>query len=195
LIVADFPALFAEFCGRRRRDCHARCNGHANTLPPILDTEWDIFGGLHAGGAGVARADRKGRGRIPVDPRRKRFLLTLKNLCNFPMKKLLKTGEKNSTIGEVATKGRLRDNKSPRLRRSKGVNQKMRRSMISGFPFVIGEIGSREHSRFRHRRSPNTLSKCEARNDEDHKRTLWRRRLRRNAVAAIQKESEKNPSR
>jgi hypothetical protein len=46
LIVADFPSLFAEFRGRRRRDCHARCNGHANTLPPILDTEWDILRGF-----------------------------------------------------------------------------------------------------------------------------------------------------
>jgi hypothetical protein len=32
---------------------------------------------------------------IPVDPRRKSFFLTLKNPCNFPMRNLLKTGEKN----------------------------------------------------------------------------------------------------
>jgi hypothetical protein len=59
LIVADFPALFAEF--RRKRftllwrgsrdgfgvgDSHGRCDGHTNTLTLIEDTEGNIFGGF-----------------------------------------------------------------------------------------------------------------------------------------------------
>jgi hypothetical protein len=59
LIVADFPALFAEFGGKRftllwrgSRDgfgaCHfqGRWDGHANTLLLILDTAGNIFGGF-----------------------------------------------------------------------------------------------------------------------------------------------------
>jgi hypothetical protein len=86
LIIADFPALFAEFCGRRCR---------VNTLPPILDTEGDIFGSFTRAELELPEPIGMGRGPIPVDPRRKRFLSTLKNPCNFPMRKLLKAGEKN----------------------------------------------------------------------------------------------------
>jgi hypothetical protein len=59
LIVADFPALFAEFGGKRfallwrgsrdgfrARDFHGCCNRHAPTLALILDTEGNIFGGF-----------------------------------------------------------------------------------------------------------------------------------------------------
>jgi hypothetical protein len=100
LIVADFPARFAGFRGRRcgaaaARNLRAHCNGHANTLPPILDTEGDIFGGFTRAERELPEAIGTGRGPIPVDPRRKRFFLTLKNPCNLPMRNLLKTGEKN----------------------------------------------------------------------------------------------------
>jgi hypothetical protein len=79
----------------RARNLRAHCNGHANTLPSILDTEGDIFGGFTRAEWELPEPIGMGRGRIPVDPRRKRFFLTLKNPCNFPMRNLLKTGEKN----------------------------------------------------------------------------------------------------
>jgi hypothetical protein len=57
VIVADFPALFAEFGGKRfallwrrsrdgisARDFHGRCDGHAPTLTLIEDTKGNIFG-------------------------------------------------------------------------------------------------------------------------------------------------------
>jgi hypothetical protein len=59
LIIADFPALFTEFRGKRfmllwrgsrdgfgRRHFHRRCDGHANTFLLILDTAGNIFGGF-----------------------------------------------------------------------------------------------------------------------------------------------------
>jgi hypothetical protein len=59
LIVADFPALFAEFRGKRfmllwrgsrdgfrADDFHCRCDGHAPTLTLIQDTARNIFGGF-----------------------------------------------------------------------------------------------------------------------------------------------------
>jgi hypothetical protein len=59
VIVMDFPEIFAEF--RRKQfsllwqasrdgfhswDSHSRCEGHANILTVILDTEWNIFDGF-----------------------------------------------------------------------------------------------------------------------------------------------------
>jgi hypothetical protein len=59
LIVADFPALFAEFCQERfallwrgsrdgfdAHDFHGRRDGHAPTLALTEDTERNIFGGF-----------------------------------------------------------------------------------------------------------------------------------------------------
>jgi hypothetical protein len=59
LIISDFPEIFAEFFGKRfkllwrgSRDgfsasaFHGRCDGHANTVTVILDTEGNIFGGF-----------------------------------------------------------------------------------------------------------------------------------------------------
>jgi hypothetical protein len=59
LIVSEFPALFAEFRGKRftllwrgsrdvfrARDFHGRCDGHANTLTLIEDRAGNIFGGF-----------------------------------------------------------------------------------------------------------------------------------------------------
>jgi hypothetical protein len=56
LIVADFPALFAEFRGKcfallwrgsrdgfRAADFHGRCDDHARTLALIQDTKGNIF--------------------------------------------------------------------------------------------------------------------------------------------------------
>jgi hypothetical protein len=57
VIVADFPDIFAEFRGKRfsllwrggrdgAGDFHNRCDGHANTLTVILDTDDNVFGGF-----------------------------------------------------------------------------------------------------------------------------------------------------
>jgi hypothetical protein len=44
LIVADFPALFAEFLRKTFRRFHKRCDGHANTLV-LIRARRGIFSG------------------------------------------------------------------------------------------------------------------------------------------------------
>jgi hypothetical protein len=57
VIISDFPEIFAEFRGKQfsllwrggrdgfgARDFHDRCDGHANTLTLIEDTDGNIFG-------------------------------------------------------------------------------------------------------------------------------------------------------
>jgi hypothetical protein len=115
LIVADFPALFAEgkkkkfgrdkppglfleFRGKQftllwrgsrdgfgGRDFHGRCDGHANTLTLILDTEGNIFGGF-------TPLEWQSCG---YDFRRKSFIFTLKNPRNFPARKFALQAEMN----------------------------------------------------------------------------------------------------
>jgi hypothetical protein len=115
LIVADFPALFAEFRGRRftllwrgSRDgfgadgFHRRCDGHAPTLTLLRDTDGNIFGGFtpvkwesrqHNGKWG--REDN----RYKADPSLESFLFTLKNPHNFQARKFaLMKGRKDSAI-------------------------------------------------------------------------------------------------
>jgi hypothetical protein len=59
LIVPEFPPLFEEFRKKRfnllwrgssdgftAREFHRRCDGHANTLTLILDTDGNVFGGF-----------------------------------------------------------------------------------------------------------------------------------------------------
>jgi hypothetical protein len=58
-IISDFPEIFAEFSGKRfslllrgsrdgfaAGDFHSRCDGHANTLTVILDTNGNVLGGF-----------------------------------------------------------------------------------------------------------------------------------------------------
>jgi hypothetical protein len=58
-IISDFPEIFAEFQRKRfsllwrgSRDgfgafeFHRRCDGHANALTVILDTQGNFFGGF-----------------------------------------------------------------------------------------------------------------------------------------------------
>jgi hypothetical protein len=104
LIVADFPALFAEFRGKRftllwrgsrdgfgGRDFHGRCDGHANTLTLIEDTEGNIFGGF---------TPVEWESRTPkedwskADPSLKSFLFTLKHPHAFPATKFALKAEK-----------------------------------------------------------------------------------------------------
>jgi uncharacterized coiled-coil protein SlyX len=105
LIVADFPALFAEFRGKSFKllwrgsrdgfgalDFHGRCDGHKNTLTLIQDTEGNIFGGFTP----VKWELRTG---WKADPSLKSFLFTLKNPHNFPGAKFaLKAKEKDQAI-------------------------------------------------------------------------------------------------
>jgi hypothetical protein len=105
LIVADFPALFAEFHGKRftllwrgsrdgfgRRDFHRRCDGHANTLTLILDTRGNIFGGF-------TPVEWCSAWQSKADPSLKSFLFTLKNRHNFPARKFaLKAETKDYAI-------------------------------------------------------------------------------------------------
>jgi hypothetical protein len=68
-------------------DFHDRCDGHANTLTVIEDTDGNIFGGFtpvewesctqHGGYSGCFKSD----------PSRKTFLFTLDNPHNFPVTK------------------------------------------------------------------------------------------------------------
>jgi hypothetical protein len=105
LIVADFPALFAEF-GEKRftllwrgsrdgfgvREFHGRCDGHRNTLVLIEETEGNIFGGFTplAWESAVT---------FGADPSLKSFIFTLKNPHNFPAKKFgLKAEKKDCAI-------------------------------------------------------------------------------------------------
>jgi hypothetical protein len=115
LIVADFPALFAEFSAKRftllwrgsrdgfgARDFHGRCDGHAPTLPLIQDTGWSVFGGFTP----VAWESRKWNRKKgsenncqKADPNLKSFLFTLKNPRGFPARRFaLKAKGKDEAI-------------------------------------------------------------------------------------------------
>jgi hypothetical protein len=107
LIVADFPALFAEFRGKRftllwrgsrdgfgARHFHGRCDGHAPTLALIHDTEGNIFGGFTP-----AKWESVPKWEYKADPSLKSFLFTLKNPHNLPPTKFpLKLEQKESAI-------------------------------------------------------------------------------------------------
>jgi hypothetical protein len=103
LIVADFPALFAEFRGKRftllwrgsrdgfgARDFHGRCDGHANTLTLIEDTEGNIFGGFTP----VKWEPGPSKGKFKTDPSLKSFLFTLRNPHKVPARKFALKAEK-----------------------------------------------------------------------------------------------------
>jgi hypothetical protein len=110
LIVADFPALFAEFGGKcftllwrgsrdgfGVRDFHSRCDGHAPTLTLIEDTTGNIFGGFTP----VEWESRTGNWFecMKADPSLMSFLFTLKNPHNFPARKFgLKIEMKSKAI-------------------------------------------------------------------------------------------------
>jgi hypothetical protein len=115
LVVSDFPALFAEFHGRRfsllwrgsrngfnSRDFHGRCDGHANTLTVILDTQGLFFGGFTP----VEWESRPWNGKYgnedncwKADDSLRSFLFTLKNPHNIPARRFaLKVDEKDKAI-------------------------------------------------------------------------------------------------
>jgi hypothetical protein len=106
LIVADFPALFAEFTGKGftllwrgsrdgfgAGDFHGRCDGHANTLTLIEDTAGNIFGGF------TPVEWESGDFHCKADPSLKSFLFTLKNPHDIPARKFaLKAEKKDEAI-------------------------------------------------------------------------------------------------
>jgi hypothetical protein len=96
VILRDFPAVFAEFRGKRfsllwrggrdgfgARDFHDRCDGHANTLTLIEDRNGNIFGGFTP----VAWESRTQPPYPKADPSLKGFLFSLKNPHNLPVTK------------------------------------------------------------------------------------------------------------
>jgi hypothetical protein len=107
LIVADFPALFAEFRGKRfsllwrgsrdgfrAKNFHGRCDGHANTLTFIEDTAGNIFGGFTP-----LEWESPSNGQWKAAPSLKSFLFTLKNPHDFPARTFALNAEnKNEAI-------------------------------------------------------------------------------------------------
>jgi hypothetical protein len=105
VIVSGFPEFFAEFKeqefislwrgsrdGFGVRDFHSRCDGHANTLTVILDTDGNIFGGFTPVDWDSDSGDK-------ADPSLKSFLFTLNNPHNFPARRFaLKSDEKHGAI-------------------------------------------------------------------------------------------------
>jgi hypothetical protein len=104
LNVSKFPALFAEFRGKRfsllwrgsrdgfrAGDFHSRCDGHPSTLTLIKDSVGNIFGGFTP----VEWESREydGANRYKADPSLKSFRLTLKNPHNFPARKFALTAD------------------------------------------------------------------------------------------------------
>jgi hypothetical protein len=115
LIVSEFPEIFAEFSGKRfsllwrgsrdgfgADDFHSRCNGHANTLTVILDTDGNVFGGFTPL-EWESREWNRGYGnedsRCKADGSLRSFLFTLKNPHNIPVRRFaLQAGEKGLAI-------------------------------------------------------------------------------------------------
>jgi hypothetical protein len=115
LIISGFPAIFAEFRGKRfinlwrgsrdgfgASDFHGRCDGHANTLTVILDTNGNIFGGFTP----VEWESRVSNGKWgdtnncwKGDESQKSFLFTLKNPQNVaPRRFALKAEKRHAAI-------------------------------------------------------------------------------------------------
>jgi hypothetical protein len=113
-IISTFPEIFAEFQwkefsllwrgsrdGFGSKEFHGRCDGHANTLTVILDTNGNIFGGF---------TPLEWESRRPnswndfsnctkADDSLKSFLFTLKNPHNIPARRFaLNAEEKHRAI-------------------------------------------------------------------------------------------------
>jgi hypothetical protein len=114
-IISDFPEILAEFKKKRfsllwrggrdgfkAQEFHSQCDGHANTLTVILDTEGNIFGGFTP----VEWESRVWNGvwgdennLWKADDSQKSFVFTLKNPHNIPARRfVLKAEEKHQAI-------------------------------------------------------------------------------------------------
>jgi phosphopantetheinyl transferase (holo-ACP synthase) len=103
LIFSDFADIFAEFRGKRfsllwrgsrdgfgAADFHGRCDGHANTLTVILDTNGNVFGGFTP----VEWESTEWNGKFgkesnyfKADDSLRSFVFTLKNPHNIPARR------------------------------------------------------------------------------------------------------------
>jgi hypothetical protein len=129
-VVSDFPRLFDEFRGKRfallwrgsrdgfrAGDFHGRCDGRANTLTLILDTEGNVFGGFTP----LQWESRVWNGKhdnqhncYKRDDSLKSFLFTLNNPHNRPARKFaLKADRKQYAINCDSTNGRIFGYNSP----------------------------------------------------------------------------------
>jgi hypothetical protein len=114
-IMSDIPKIFAEFRGklfsllwRGSRDgfsaskFHGRCDGQANTLTLIFDTNGNIFGGFTPLQWESLVWNRKAgneNNTFKTDENQKSFVFTLKNPHNFPARKFaLKADKKDRAI-------------------------------------------------------------------------------------------------
>jgi hypothetical protein len=105
-IMSDFPEIFAEFRGKRfsllwlggrdgfgARDDHNRCDGHADTLTVILDTDGNVFRGFTP----LEWESRKWKNEnncFKADASLKSFLFTLKNPHNVPARRFALKAER-----------------------------------------------------------------------------------------------------
>jgi hypothetical protein len=97
-IISNFPEIFTEFRrkhfellwrgsrdGFEAKEFHRRCDGHANTVTVILDTNGNIFGGF-------TPVEWESRTSVPFpkqDESQNTFIFTLKNPHNIPARKFL----------------------------------------------------------------------------------------------------------
>jgi hypothetical protein len=134
-IVSDFPSIFDEFCrkhfvllwrgsrdGFGARDFHQRCDGHANTLTLILDTDGNVFGGFTplAWESRISNSHTEDNDvRYKCDESLQSFVYTLENIHDIPARKFsLKDERKRYAIccdaryGPIFPGGFLVDNYS-----------------------------------------------------------------------------------
>jgi hypothetical protein len=115
VIISNFPEIFGEFRGKRfsllwrggrdgfgARDFHSRCDGHANTLTLIEDTDGNIFGGFTPL-MWESREWNWRRGKenncVKADTSLRSFIFTLKNPHNVPARRFaLKAEKKDEAI-------------------------------------------------------------------------------------------------
>jgi hypothetical protein len=111
VIVSGFPEIFAEFKeksftllwrgsrdGFDPSDFHSRCDGHANTLTVILDTDGNIFGGFTPVEWESRVVDYRSDG-AKADASLASFIFTLKNPHNIRARRFaLKAERKDEAI-------------------------------------------------------------------------------------------------
>jgi hypothetical protein len=106
-IISNFPDIFAEFQRKRFsllwrgsrdgfdvQEFHRRCDGHANTLTVILDTNGNIFGGFTP-----VEWESRISYCFKADDSLKSFVFTLKNPHDVPARRFaLKVEQKQNAI-------------------------------------------------------------------------------------------------